>query len=167
MEIRKITDNDDLTAIGEIYETSWKYAYKDIIPMEWMDSRPKKSWCGKINQNGRTDMIVLCDGRIVGTASFGTSRWEKFKDYGEIVAIYLLPEFMGKGIGSALIEHCISELQRCGFGKILLWVLEKNIRARKFYEKHGFVLTDEFMDDNIGGRDVREIMYVLSAKSTG
>lgn len=158
MEIRNITDNDDFAAIRKIYENSWKYAYKDIIPMEWMESRPKEKWGGNINRNGRTEIIALCDSKIVGTASFGTSRWERFKDYGEIVTIYLLPEYIGQGIGSALIEHCISELKLLGFKNILLWVLEENIRARKFYEKHGFVLTDEFMDDNIGGRDVRELI---------
>lgn len=162
MEIRNITDNDDFSAIRKIYERSWKFAYRNIVPMEWMESVPQERWGGNVNHNGRTEIIALTDNKIIGTASFGASRWEKYSDYGEIVTIYLLPEYIGKGIGSALIEHCIAELKKLGFEKILLWVLEENIRARKFYERHGFSLTDEFMDDNIGGRDVRELMYVLN-----
>ncbi len=160
MEIRYITKNDDFSSIREIYEKSWKFAYKDIIPMDYMNSIPKERWGGKITENGRTEIGAFIDGRIVGTASFCVSRWEKFLYYGEIVTIYLLPEFIGRGIGSALIERCISELKDMGFKRIMLWVLEENFRARCFYEKHKFKLTDEYMNDNIGGRDVREIMYL-------
>ncbi len=161
MEIRNITKNDDFTLIREIYEKSWKYAYKGIIPMDYMNSVPKERWGGKITENGRTEIGAFEDGRIIGTASFCASRWKKFADHGEIVTIYLLPEYIGRGAGSALIERCISALKEQGFRRILLWVLEENVRARRFYEKHGFVLTDEYMDDNIGGRDVREVMYLL------
>ena len=160
MEIRQITENDEFAPIREIYERSWKYAYRDIIPMDYMNSVPKERWGGNITRNGRTEIGAFEGGKIVGTASFGASRWEKFRDYGEIVTIYLLPEHIGRGAGSALMERCISELKEQGYRKVLLWVLEENARARRFYEKHGFVLTEEYMDDNIGGRDVREVMYV-------
>ena len=46
-----------------------------------------------------------------------------------------------------------------GYRNIFLWVLEKNLRARKFYEKEGFSMSDDYLDDNIGGKDVREIRY--------
>ena len=161
MEIRQITKNDDFSSIRELYYRSWKFAYRDIIPMEWIESRPKDKWGGNITENGRTEIGAFEDGRIVGTASFGASRWEKFGGYGEIVTIYLLPEYMGRGVGSALMERCISELKAQGCSRILLWVLEENTRARRFYEKHGFRVTAEYMDDNIGGRDVREVMYLL------
>lgn len=161
MEIRQITKNDDFLSIREIYEKSWKYAYKDIIPMDYMNSVPKERWGGKITENGRAEIGAFEDGKIVGTASFCASRWKKFSDYGEIVTIYLLPEYIGRGVGSALIERCITELKCMGYKRILLWVLEENLRARSFYEKHGFKLKEEYMDDNIGGRDVREIMYTL------
>lgn len=32
MEIRHINQSDDRFAISRIYEESWKFAYKDIIP---------------------------------------------------------------------------------------------------------------------------------------
>lgn len=161
MEIRQIMKNDDFPSIRELYYRSWKFAYRDIIPMEWIESRPKDKWGGNITENGRTEIGAFERDRIVGTASFGASRWEKFREYGEIVTIYLLPEYIGKGVGSALMERCISELKAQGYSRILLWVLEENTRARRFYEKHGFRGTAEYMDDNIGGRAVREVMYLL------
>ena len=46
--------------------------------------------------------------------------------------------FQGQGIGEKLIEFAKKE-QDVRF----LWVLEKNSGAIKFYESHGFLLTDK------------------------
>lgn len=67
--------------------------------------------------------------------------------------------YIGKGYGRLLLNKCIEELKQCGFSKVLLWVLEDNHRARKFYEKNGFIFSKIFIDDNIGGKDVREVLY--------
>lgn len=160
MEIRHLTDNDDHSAVREIYEKSWKFAYKGIIPQDYLDSIPKTKWGGNVNHNGRTELIAIDGGKFVGTASFSQSRWDKFKSCGEIVTIYLLPDYIGKGIGSQLINACIEELEFLGYTEILLWVLEDNLRARRFYEKHGFICTEDYMDDNIGGKSLREVMYI-------
>ena len=76
------------------------------------------------------------------------------------MSIYLLPEYMGRGYGTALLKKCISELESRGFEGILLWVLEENFRARRFYESRGFVCSGEYMCDSIGGRELREVMYL-------
>ena len=59
-----------------------------------------------------------------------------------------------------LMKSAISELKMQGCGKIFLWVLEENVRARLFYEKISFLSTDDFFDDTIGGKELREIRYV-------
>ena len=41
----------------------------------------------------------------------------------------------------------------------LMFVLA-NKRARKFYEKCGFEKTEDFLDDTIDGRVIRDIRYV-------
>ena len=161
MDIRHITENDDYSAIRNIYERSWKFAYKGIIPQDYLDNIPKTKWGGNILKNGRTEIGAFIDGKIVGTASFCSSRWEKFNSCGEVVTIYLLPEYMGKGIGTMLMDACVQELHILGFTTIILWVLEDNHRARSFYEKYGFICTDDFMDDVIGGKKLREVMYIL------
>lgn len=54
----------------------------------------------------------------------------------KIVELYVDTFFENQGIGGELIRFAI-EKKCCR----RLWVLEKNTDARRFYEKHGFMLT--------------------------
>ena len=162
MEIRYITKNDNPLEISKIYESSWKYAYKDIIPQNYFNSIPTGQWAANINKTGMNSLVLITHGKIIGTASFCKSRWEEYSEYGEIVSIYFLPDYIGKGYGGLLLNKCMEELKQCGFNKVLLWVLEDNHRARKFYEKHGFICSEVFWEDQIGGKNVREVLYFLA-----
>ncbi|MCH5323655.1 MAG: GNAT family N-acetyltransferase [Eubacterium sp.] len=159
MEIRYINQNDNLLEISNIYESSWKYAYKDIIPQDYLDSIPTGRWANSINKIGMNNLVVIENGLIIGTASFCKSRWEQYSNYGEIVSIYFLPAYMGKGYGKHLLRKCVEELNGLGYNNILLWVLEDNQKARRFYEKNGFTCSGDILNDNIGGKELREIMY--------
>lgn len=161
MEIRYITKDDNPLEISKIYESSWKYTYKNIIPQNYLNSIPTGQWANSINKIGMNNLVLIEHGSLIGTASFCKSRWEKYSEYGEIVSIYFLPDYIGKGYGRLLLNKCIKELKQCGFSKVLLWVLEDNHRARKFYEKNGFIYSEVFRDDNIGGKDIREVLYFL------
>ena len=107
-------------------------------------------------------MVMTEQGRLIGTAAFCRSRWAQYPDYGEIVSIYFLPDCIGKGYGRHLLKQCTEELNRLGFQKILLWVLEDNQRARRFYEKNGFRCSGEYRNDVIGGKPLREVLYFQS-----
>ena len=50
---------------------------------------------------------------------------------------------------------------------MFLWVLEENLGARHFYEKEGFSATDDDLNDNIGGKDLREIRYIYGDSNYG
>ena len=54
----------------------------------------------------------------------------------EIKKLFVEPILQGKSIGSCLLNYAINEHQANN-----LWALEKNIRAIRFYERHGFQLT--------------------------
>lgn len=66
------------------------------------------------------------------------SRDLKYKDFGEIMAIYVLPETFRKGYGRYLFGQDLKSLKEQCYFKVYLWVLEKNKEARLFYEKMGF-----------------------------
>ena len=56
----------------------------------------------------------------------------------QIVELYVDTFFENEGIGSKLVEFAIQQMN-CDF----LWVLEKNVKAIRFYQRHGFVITEE------------------------
>lgn len=160
MNIRYITDKDDPCEISGIYEQSWKFAYKGIIPQSFLDSIPHGKWVSHLGKDSMHHLVIDEDGWLTGTASFCASRWEQFAGYGELVSIYLLPEYMGKGRGAALMAEALKGLSDAGFDRVMLWVLEDNHRARRFYEKQGFICAEVFLENEIGGKLLREVAYV-------
>ncbi len=160
MEIRYLLQKDDLYEVSHVYEKSWKSAYKSIIPQEYLDSIPVGRWAKSVNKSGMQNLVAMENLNIIGTCGFCRSRWEKYSDFGEIVSIYFLPEYTGKGFGRIMLDKAIAELKKMGFESVLLWVLEDNAAARRFYEKYGFVFSGEYMNDVIGGKKLREMMYI-------
>jgi len=41
-------------------------------------------------------------------------------------------------------------------------LIKMHFYALKFYEKNGFIYSEVFMEDSIGGKDVRELLYFLA-----
>lgn len=164
MIIRYINRDDDRLAISRIYAQSWKYAYRGIVPQDCLDALPEDRWVKNLDFPGWHTMVCVENGQYVGTSSFCKSRFAQFPDCGEVISIYLLPAYMGKGFGRLLMEAVISELKEQGYRDVFLWVLEENMRARRFYEKFGFCRTDDALTVNIGGKDLREIRYVYRVR---
>jgi putative acetyltransferase len=57
---------------------------------------------------------------------------------GWIDQLCVLPSSQGRGIGTALLQVAQSKS-----GHLSLWTFQRNKNARRFYEKHGFVLVKE------------------------
>jgi GNAT superfamily N-acetyltransferase len=57
---------------------------------------------------------------------------------GELYGFYVHPDAWGTGLADALIERCHDALRR-RFDAASLWVLRDNPRARRFYERHGWI----------------------------
>lgn len=159
-EIRYLADTDDRAEISGIYEKSWKNAYRGIVPDSYLDSIPEGRWASKVDNSEWKTLVFSCDGKLVGTCSFCASRFDDFRGYGEIISIYFLQEYTGKGYGRKLLERAISELRKDGYSVVHLWVLEENLNARAFYSKLGFTETGSVIEDEIGGKKLKEISVV-------
>lgn len=162
--IRTINQHDSREEISNIYEQGWKYAYKGIVAQDYLDNIPSGQWCSSIDNPGRHTLVMLDGNKIIGTTSYCKSRFEKYKEWGEIISIYLLPEYIGQGCGRKLLEKAVERLKAMGFKTIFLWVLEENHNARHFYEKCGFINSGEHFENNIGGKNLCELQYVYYIK---
>lgn len=164
MEIRHIKQDDNKFAISHIYEESWKFAYKEIIPKDYFDSIPSGNWASDLEKEGMNTLVLIEDGIFIGTSSYCKSRYSDYSDFGEIVSIYFLRQYIGKGYGKYLLAAAVKELELLGFFDIFLWVLEDNFRARRFYEREGFKFSGKYLDSNIGGKALRELQYCRSVR---
>jgi putative acetyltransferase len=53
-------------------------------------------------------------------------------------AIYVRPAAWGSGLAGELHDAAVEELRARGVDRARLWVLERNDRARRFYERRGW-----------------------------
>jgi len=60
-------------------------------------------------------------------------------DEAEIITMGVLPDYCGKGIGTALLMRMIEVVKQRGAHKVFLEVLDKNIAAQGLYKKIGFM----------------------------
>ena len=79
----------------------------------------------------------------------------------ELVRLYAAKEWLGGGVGAALMQACIDEVKRRGYGTLWLGVWEHNSRARAFYRKWNFreVGTHIFW---LGSDEQTDILMALS-----
>jgi len=153
--IRK-ANAEDANYVGEVHTKSWQAAYNGVIPDEYLSSlSPQKRterFKNQIEEYKDTTFYYVAefDDQIVGTLVLHKCRDDDIDETGEIGAIYLIPEYWDKGFGLKLMDFSVATLKEMGFSSISLWVLEGNIRARRFYEKCGFTFDGTKKEINIG-----------------
>jgi GNAT superfamily N-acetyltransferase len=117
----------DVDAIAELYERS--FATLTFLPVLHSLDEHRLWFAGRMTDQ---EIWVYDDGEVRGFAAIG----DDVLDH-----LYVDPEWIGCGIGRALLEHT-KRRRPDGF---TLWCFQANERARRFYEKHGCAAV-EFTD---------------------
>lgn len=124
---------------------SWNEIYKGIVPDYFLDElksneeeRTKNS-IEKFDENNNNNQLVLeVDGKVVGFVNFGKSDDEEYENCGEIIALYIIAEYKGKGYGRKLVNEAINELKKLGYDKMIIACL-KGSPTNEFYKHIGGV----------------------------
>ena len=145
IKIRKARNGDEKT-LAYIQTESWKSAFANIISADdlkkYTDIVKAESMYKNVLKSGYAEISVLeIDGKPHCIAAWSKARNPEFSDSAELICIHSLCDNWGKGYGTMMINHILDEIKNSGYNSVVLWVFEKNTRARSFYEKHGFVLT--------------------------
>lgn len=135
VSIREYRPNDasELAEIffNTIHEVNAKDYSKDQLEV-WAPTSTLNSegWAKKFN---RTKPLVAVFGdKIVGFA--------EFEEDGHIDCFYCHHEWIGKGVGSALMKAIFRKAEELDIHRIFV---EASITARSFFEKNGFVVLKE------------------------
>lgn len=102
--------------------------------------------------------LVEIDGNVVGMAIWflNYSTWQgRHGIYLE--DLYIKPEFRGKGLGKALLQHLARICSERGYGRFQWWVLDWNSPAIEFYHSIGAVPMSEWTVFRVSGEPLRKL----------
>jgi GNAT superfamily N-acetyltransferase len=152
---------EDADAIGRVQVETWRAAYTGLMPDEAVagfDVEERQRLWRDWLQEPRSDVFVAeREGDVVGFVNTGPCSEEN--GVGELYAIYVLPTSWGTGAGRTLIERAEESMRSSGFGEAVLWVLEGNARAERFYRAAGWERDDGRKVDEFQGATVIELRY--------
>jgi 8-oxo-dGTP pyrophosphatase MutT (NUDIX family)/ribosomal protein S18 acetylase RimI-like enzyme len=130
----------DAVECAHVYLRSRAFGLPEV-PVAYPPSEVKRWMADEVV--GRSDMWVAdVDGVLAGLMVLGHER-----DGSWIEHLYLDPAWTGRGLGDRFIEIA----KQRGPEGLQLWMFQSNERARRFYERHGFVA--ETLTDGAGNAE--------------
>ena len=154
---------DDASAIAEVHVASWQSAYRDILPAELLSTlnveRRTEAW-RRVLEGGPGSVLLATttDQDVLGFCHVGPNRGAPTEFLGEVYAIYLLQHARRRGVGRDLFTRATDVLRSRAHPSFLVWVLDVNLEARRFYERLGGRLVAE-KSIEIASRPFREVAY--------
>jgi GNAT superfamily N-acetyltransferase len=154
----------DAEGIARVHTDSWQTSYRGILPdtvLDRIDVGQRAESRKKILRDRSVFQLVAYDvthGDIVGFCDAGASR--RHMPYaGEVYAIYLAHRAKRHGIGQEMFERVQAWLVANEMRSMIVWVLENNHHARRFYEAMGGRQGSK-LSSRVGGYPVVELSYI-------
>jgi ribosomal protein S18 acetylase RimI-like enzyme len=136
-----------------------EYRYKDAFSNDRLQKREKII----TNQEPNEKYVIAKDGNMVVGICYVVIK----EDRNQLQAIYILPEYQGKGVGTKLWDAVLSFFDKTK--DIYVEVADYNEKAIGFYKKLGFVDTGKrFSDERFrmkSGAMLPEMEMILRVKS--
>jgi GNAT superfamily N-acetyltransferase len=157
----------DCDRVSGIRVRGWQSAYRELMPQSYLDglgvagdAERRRALFARAPA-GVVNLVAEDDtGEVVGWAAHGPYRdGERRTGDAELYAVYVDPTRFGNGIGQALLRESAGRCAAAGHPRMLLWVLEGNARARRFYERAGFRADGATDSSDVDGVAVPEVRY--------
>lgn len=142
----------DEAVLAYIQTESWKAGFKEILKADTLQRCTKMDevtamYHYLLEQNIGNGYLLKVEGKPHCIAWWNATRQEDMPGYAELICIHSLQEQWRKGYGSKMMDSMLCDIAAAGYTKVMLWVFKDNIRARRFYERHGFITDGKTKQD--------------------
>jgi len=159
---------EDAAGIAGVYVDSWRETYAGMLPTAMLvglsQERLTARWQRRLktpSRRGRRlkEIFVAVDDRagVVGFGACGPSRDTNLGFVAEVYTLYVHPNHLGRGLGSALLSRLFDSLIGQGIESAIIWALSDN-PCRYFYSAIGGRIVAE-RTSQYWGRELREMAY--------
>ncbi len=167
LALKEITQ-DDVQRYSE-YRAKVIAAYPEEYGVNSEESTAEENVLEKIKnlKDGQKLFLAIEGETIVGVVgidalsqNMNTKRLEGVRD-AEVATLSVHPDYLRRGVGESMLRKLIEYARGQGFQQLFLHVRADNDKAKKLYEKTGFLATGETSTDAHGGKVFFE-EYVLN-----
>ena len=154
----------DAPRIATLHAASWRRAYRGMLSDEYLDtdleSDRGKVWTGRLSTPNSKQRVVLSE-ISDQLAGFACALGSEDPDLGTLLDnLHVSHEFQQQGIGARLLMQIASWCQTEFAGEgLFLWVLEPNMKARRFYEHLGAVPAGKEVWESPDGGKIPSLCY--------
>lgn len=125
-----------IMAHGEVYDQQfgWSTDFEALVAKivtdyaGGHDESREAAWIAEVEGN-RAGCVFLVAGDKPDTA--------------KLRILLVTPAARGLGVGTRLVEECLSFARRAGYRQVILWTNDVLVSARRIYQAAGFTLTEE------------------------
>ncbi|EME55759.1 GCN5-related N-acetyltransferase [Amycolatopsis decaplanina DSM 44594] len=142
MTLRRATPAD-ADAVAEIWYHGWQDGHLGNVPDELVRIRTRESFWERAAERVGDTTVALMSGEVAGFVMVVGD---------EVEQVYVSSDHRGSGVAGALLAEAERLVSAGGHSRAWLAVAPGNARARRFYERCGWVDEGEF-DNRVSGPD--------------
>ena len=137
---------DDASAVADVLLSS----RKAFLPWACLRSdEDVRGWVRSVLVPTGSVTVAMAAGSpagVLATARNAGVNW--------VTQLYVSPAHVGQGVGTLLLAHALANLPL----PVRLWCFQRNVCARRFYERHGFKAI-QFTDGRANEERLPDILY--------
>jgi GNAT superfamily N-acetyltransferase len=120
----------DMATVADIWHAAWHVAHPGHVPDGLTQARTLAAFRERTPARVADTTVAEVDGTIVGFTMIAGD---------EVEQVFVDPAHHGAGVAGPLLEEAEGRVRAAGFAEAWLAVVVGNARARRFYERHGWV----------------------------
>ena len=137
---------DDAATVAEIWRSGWREAHLGRVPAELVTARDDGSFLTRALAFVPRTTVAMVGAELSGFVTIADD---------EVEQLYVSARHRGAGEADALLAHAERMIRAAGHRTAWLAVVPGNARARRFYERTGWV--DEGPFEHLAPGDARPI----------
>lgn len=129
LSIRRATPGDAAT-VADIWQAGWPDGHLGHVPEELVAVRTAESFRQRAVERVADTVVAEVGGRVAGFTMIVDD---------EVEQVYVAASHRGSGVADALLGDAEARIRAAGHSHAWLAVVAGNVRARRFYERRGWV----------------------------
>jgi GNAT superfamily N-acetyltransferase len=155
---------DDLESLLEHVQAGFD-SYAAFAPRGWEPPQvfeDREQTAAQLADPQTWALLAVSDARSVGHVAFfpareraisdGPAAWPappRISGLAHLWHLFVRPDWWGTGVAAVLHESAVTEMSKRGFSSARLFTPSLHARARRFYERRGWCVTDEVFNDGL------------------